>query len=64
MGFEPVRPIPVEMSTQTDYNPTFNEIELERLRKLDEKRKENNEKRRERRKAEKETMDSFEYKSA
>ena len=67
VGFEPVRPIPVEMNTQTDlagYSVASMERDAMKFADIERKREMENLKRRERRKAEKVAMDSFEYKSA
>ena len=67
VGFEPVRPIPVEMNTQTDlagYSVDSMERAAMKFADIERKREMENLKRRERRKAEKVAMDSFEYKSA
>ena len=56
----PIGNIPVDMNTQTDFptvDNTVDESEIERLRKLDQKRVEHNEKRRQKRKTEKSIYD-------
>ena len=56
----PIGNIPVDMNTQTDFptvDNTVDESEIERLRKLDQKRVDNNERRRQKRKTEKSIYD-------